>query len=52
VKYAGLIATTAMTAAASEITADGEPHPPEDHELLHDFAEALPLRASGNRLEP
>jgi hypothetical protein len=48
VKYAELIATTAMIAAASDVTADGAAAPPDDHELLNDFAEALALVVCGN----
>ncbi|HEY4852085.1 MAG TPA: hypothetical protein VII22_14945 [Streptosporangiaceae bacterium] len=40
-KYPELITTTAMIAAASDITADGPAAPPDDHELPNDFAEAL-----------
>jgi hypothetical protein len=35
-----------MIAAASDVTADGAP-PPDDHELLNDFAEALVTASAG-----
>ena len=48
-KYPELIATTAMIAAASDITADGPAAPPDDHELPNDFAEALDRLLPGSR---